>query len=96
MSTPLKQAKLFTQGGSQAVRLPAEFRFTDVDAVFVRRNAAGEVVLSRFAPQPYAAFMAARDAIGPIPDDFLSSAERQQRSEQRDPFGDVDVDVGPG
>jgi antitoxin VapB len=88
-----KQARLFTHGGSQAVRLPAEFRFTDVDAVFVRRNAAGEVVLSRQAPRPYAEFMAERDAQGPQPESFLSPAERSQQSETRDPFSEIDGDA---
>ena len=83
-----KQARIFSHGGSQAVRLPAEFRFTDVDAVYVRRNAAGDVVLSRHAPQPYATFMAKRDALGRLPDTFLSSNERDQHSEERDPFAD--------
>jgi antitoxin VapB len=44
---PLKTARLFNNGGSQAVRLPAEFRF-DGDEVFVRRNErTGDVILSR-------------------------------------------------
>lgn len=39
-------AKLFTNGGSQAVRLPAEFRF-EGDRVYVRRDdRTGDVVLS--------------------------------------------------
>ncbi|HEX7636887.1 MAG TPA: AbrB/MazE/SpoVT family DNA-binding domain-containing protein [Burkholderiaceae bacterium] len=88
-----KQARLFTTGGSQAVRLPAEFRFDGVDAVFVRRNAAGEVVLSARPPSTYAAFMTARDALGPLERDFLSSEERAQHSETRDPF-DVDFPGG--
>lgn len=42
-----KTAKLFTNGGSQAVRLPAEFRFDTADEVYIRRDAVtGEVVLS--------------------------------------------------
>jgi antitoxin VapB len=84
-----KQARIFSHGGSQAVRLPAEFRFADVDAVYVRRNAAGEVVLSRHAPQPYATFMATRNSLGVLPEEFLSQDEREQGSENRDPFADV-------
>ena len=43
-------AKLFVNGGSQAVRLPAEFRFEGVREVYIRRNAVtGEVILS---PKP--------------------------------------------
>ena len=32
-----KTAKLFVNGGSQAVRLPAEFRFDNSDEVFIRQ-----------------------------------------------------------
>lgn len=40
-------AKIFMTGRSQAVRLPAEFRF-DTKEVFIRRDpATGDVVLSR-------------------------------------------------
>jgi len=42
-----RTAKLFRNGRSQAVRLPAEFRFEGVE-VFVRRDpATGDVILSR-------------------------------------------------
>ncbi len=42
----VKVAKLFRNGGSQAVRLPAEFRF-DGNEVYVRRDeATGDVILS--------------------------------------------------
>lgn len=40
-------AKVFMNGRSQAVRLPAAFRFSE-DEVYIRRDAAtGDVVLSR-------------------------------------------------
>jgi antitoxin VapB len=43
----MTRAKLFMIGGSQAVRLPAEFRF-EADEVEIRRDSiTGEVVLSR-------------------------------------------------
>ena len=42
----MRTAKIFMTGRSQAVRLPAEFRF-DTDEVFIRRDAeTGDVVLS--------------------------------------------------
>ena len=42
-----KTAKLFVNGGSQAVRLPAEFRFDGLDEVYVRRDTVtGDVILS--------------------------------------------------
>ena len=57
------QAKLFANGGSQAVRLPAEFRFADADAVYVRRDAVnGDVILSAKPPESdWASFFALRD-----------------------------------
>jgi antitoxin VapB len=43
----MTKAKLFTTGGSQAVRLPAEFRF-EGDEVEIRRDpVTGDVVLSK-------------------------------------------------
>ena len=43
----VKVAKLFRNGGSQAVRLPAEFRF-EGDEVYVRRDeTTGDVTLSK-------------------------------------------------
>ena len=43
----MTRAKLFTIGGSQAVRLPAEFRF-EGDEVEIRRDSVtGDVVLSK-------------------------------------------------
>ena len=43
----MTKAKVFNNGGSQAVRLPAEFRF-DADEVDVRRDPiSGDVILSK-------------------------------------------------
>jgi len=43
----MRKAKLFTTGGSQAVRLPVEFRF-EGDEVDIRRDpVTGDVVLSK-------------------------------------------------
>jgi antitoxin VapB len=81
-----KAAKLFTTGGSQAVRLPVEFRF-EGDQVWVRRDSrTGDVILSSRPHSGWAEFMALRTELGPIPADFL--ADRQQGSQARDPFGD--------
>jgi antitoxin VapB len=42
-----KMAKLFSNGGSQAVRLPADFRFEGLSEVYIRRDSiTGEVILS--------------------------------------------------
>lgn len=81
-----KAAKLFQSGGSQAVRLPAEFRF-DGDVVYVRRDGrTGDVILSAAPPHPWADFVAARARLGPAPDDLL--ADRDPGDADRDPFAE--------
>lgn len=79
-----KTARVFTTGGSQAVRLPAEFRF-EADVVYVRRDPrSGDVILSPRPRSSWAEFVALRKELGPIPKDFL--AERDQPVETRDPL----------
>lgn len=56
-------AKLFTHGGSQAVRLPKEFRFEGRE-VHVRRMGA-DVVLSPQAPASIRALIGALDQFEP-------------------------------
>ncbi len=67
-----KTAKLFVNGGSQAVRLPAEFRFDGSDEVYIRRDAVtGDVILSaRRASNNWRGFFALRDQAEP-PADFM-------------------------
>ncbi len=78
-------AKLFATGGSQAVRLPAEFRFEDTTEVFIRRDeSTGDVILSARSPVDWRSFMQLRKQLGPVPGDFL--ADREQGEQQRDPF----------
>jgi antitoxin VapB len=77
-------AKIFTNGRSQAVRLPAAYRF-DTTEVFVRRDSeTGDVILSR-KPATWDGFFAALKG-AEVPADFLSKRERDQAAEDRDPF----------
>jgi antitoxin VapB len=83
---PDKTAKLFVNGGSQAVRLPAEFRFEGLKEVFIRRNSvSGEVILS---PKPgsdaWADFFVLRDQ-AKVPADFMG----ERRSVADSPRGDA-------
>ena len=79
-----RKAKLFMNGRSQAVRLPADFRF-EGDEVYVSRDErTGDVILSSRPPATWDSFMALRDELGPLHDDFLS--DRQQATEVRDPL----------
>jgi len=77
-------AKLFSNGRSQAVRLPAAFRF-DAKEVFIYRDAeTGNVILSQ-KPENWDGFLAVLKDTH-VPDDFLNKAERTQKDANRDPF----------
>jgi antitoxin VapB len=77
-------AKLFTNGRSQAVRLPAAYRFQGKE-VFIRQDEeTGDVILSR-KPATWDDFFAALDGAD-VPADFLSAEERNQGPQDRDPL----------
>ena len=74
------KAKIFMTGRSQAVRLPAEFRFNTRE-VYIRRDAqSGDVILSR-KPADWKAIFAALDR-AQIPEDFMEEADRDRRVPQ--------------
>lgn len=77
-----RTAKLFANGRSQAVRLPAACRFEGTE-VFIRRDPeTGDVILSG-RPADWTGFLAALKGAS-VPDDFLNP--RDQGRETRDPF----------
>ena len=77
-------AKIFITGRSQAVRLPREYRFEGSE-VYIRRDpATGDVVLSR-RPESWDGFFEL-DATTQVPADFMTEADRNQGSHDRDPF----------
>jgi antitoxin VapB len=75
----LRTAKLFRNGRSQAVRLPAEYRFESSE-VYIRRDpASGDVILSR-RPESWQDFFELMKTID-VPEDFL--ADRQDTPPQK-------------
>jgi len=65
-----RTAKLFLNGRSQAVRLPAEFRFEGRE-VFIRQDqTTGDVILSR-RPESWDSFFKLRREAN-IPEEFMS------------------------
>ncbi|MGA3082123.1 MAG: AbrB/MazE/SpoVT family DNA-binding domain-containing protein [Terracidiphilus sp.] len=79
----LEKAKVFMSGRSQAVRIPAQFRFTKSE-VYIRRDPRnGDLILSQ-APTNLEEIFAALDAVG-VPEDFLSPADRAQGLPQERP-----------
>lgn len=79
----LEKARVFMSGRSQAVRIPAQFRFAS-NEVYIRRNAKnGDVILSQ-SPGSLQEIFAALDQLG-VPDDFLSPSDRAQTPPQERP-----------
>jgi len=79
-----QMAAVFRSGGSQAVRLPAAFRFS-TDRVYIRRDRSGDVVLST-NPGTWDGFIDALAGLD-VPTDFLASESRQ--ATERDLFGGI-------
>ncbi|MGI8988743.1 MAG: antitoxin [Bryobacteraceae bacterium] len=79
--TKIEKARVFMTGRSQAVRIPAGYRFS-TDEVYIRRDAqSGDLILSQ-APGGWEEIYAGLDEAG-VPDDFLE--DRAQGSPQRRP-----------
>lgn len=79
-------AKLFANGRSQAVRLPAAYRF-DTKEVFIRQDPqTGDVILSR-RPATWDDFFATLNGTK-VPRGFLGKSERKQKNQNRDPFSE--------
>lgn len=76
---PNQTAKLFTNGRSQAVRLPREFRFHG-DEVYIRRE--GEEVVLSPRPQSWNDFFAASKTVS---DDFPEDRQ-DQPPQEREPL----------
>jgi len=86
-----RTARLFTNGGSQAVRLPAEYRFEGSE-VYIRRDArSGEVVLSPKTRKSWASFVALRERMraelaNEGLDSFMQDRPQPSGELQRNPF----------
>lgn len=75
----MRMAKLFLNGRSQAVRLPADFRFEGSE-VFIRQDqATGDVILSR-RPESWGDFFKLRREAD-VPDEFMS--DRKDEAPQK-------------
>jgi antitoxin VapB len=84
MPLPRQKAKLFTNGRSQAVRLPKDFRFKGKE-VYIRRDPhTGDVVLSQGPPKSWDEIFQKLDK-DPFPADFMADRE-QGEYEKREPL----------
>jgi antitoxin VapB len=82
MMSKIEKARVFMNGRSQAVRIPAEYRFSTSE-VYIRRDPqSGDLILSQ-APGGWGEIYAALDRAG-VPDDFLADRAQglpQERTE---------------
>jgi antitoxin VapB len=77
------KARVFKNGRSQAVRIPAEYRFS-ADEVYIRRDEqSGDLILSQ-SPASWDEIFAALDAAR-FPADFMADRD-QGVSEDREPL----------
>jgi len=83
-------AKLFMNGASQAVRLPAEFRFEGTEIYATQDPATGDVILSKrpgaAAWSDFFAFMRTID----VPPDFFSERPMNIPPEDKDLFTEAE------
>jgi antitoxin VapB len=87
MSAP-RSAKLFKTGGSQAVRLPSEFRFDRDDVYISRDETSGDIVLStRPGAKAWDDFLALIHSID-TPEDFMAERPMNIIPQERDWFAD--------
>ena len=71
--------RVFNNGNSQAVRIPAEFRL-DTDRVSISRNEAGDLILHPIRAERGQALMQALVALSEVDDAFIAALESDQAS----------------
>jgi len=94
----LATAKVFTNGNSQAIRLPKAFR-VDVDEMWIARNElTGEITLKPKDTETLRKHrldaLVAAIAENPLPDSFLSDASRQN-DPPKNPFANWKMPTAP-
>jgi antitoxin VapB len=83
-----RTAKLFKNGASQAVRLPAEFRFEGSEVYATRDEQTGDVLLStRPGAGSWAEFFALMRTID-VPEEFMAERPMNALPRERDLFRD--------
>lgn len=76
----MKTAQLFKNGGSQAVRLPKEFRF-DGEYVYIKRMGSAVILLSH--ENPWETLV---DSLEQFSDDFMESRNQPEQEEREELF----------
>ncbi len=71
--------RVFMNGNSQAVRIPAEFRL-DTDRVRISRNEQGDLVLHPLRAERGAALLAALHALHEVDEIFIAALEAEHEA----------------
>ena len=83
-------AKLFKNGASQAVRLPAEFRFEGNEVYATRDEKTGDIILSKYpGAKSWNEFFELMATIE-VPSDFMSERPMNVFPEEKNLFGDAE------
>jgi antitoxin VapB len=84
--TETRVAKLFKNGASQAVRLPADFRFAGDEVYVTQDDATGDVVLSdRPGAKSWVSFFEMLHTVD-VPDDFMAERPLNVLPQERGVF----------
>jgi antitoxin VapB len=73
--------RVFSNGNSQAVRIPAEFRL-DTDSVHISRNEQGDLIIHPLRGDRGAAMLDALRALAEVDSDFVKALEDEHASKQ--------------
>ena len=71
--------RVFNNGNSQAVRIPAEFRL-DADRVRISRNEQGDLIIHAVRAERGAALLQALHALGEVDDAFVAALEAEREA----------------
>ena len=85
MASPVATTRVFNNGNSQAVRIPAEFRL-NVDQVEISRNDNGDLIIHPIPTQRGQALLQALQALGEVDKNFIDALEAEQT--QQEPMQD--------
>ncbi len=82
-------SRVFNNGNSQAVRIPAEFRL-DTDRVNISRNEQGDLVIHPVRAERGVALLEALCALSEVDETFVAALESEQASnlpmQEREPL----------
>lgn len=73
-------SRVFNNGNSQAVRIPAEFRL-DTDRVTITRNEAGDLIIHPLRARRGAALLEALEALADADAEFVAALEAERASQ---------------